>query len=348
MKIELPKETYNITDGINVSTFLTQKTIRKFNFFIDICLKGKLLDNQKYPLVKNPKITVTIPVYNGGHYLYYSLTSIQNQKMKDIEIIIIDDCSTDDSIEIIKRYMKEDERIRIIKNNQNRKILYSKSIAALNARGKYIIQLDQDDMFLREDAFDTLYNEAESENLDLVQMRDLLKFHFFFLKNKTKVNDHHIILPNPTHIKSQPELKDSMFSDNNNYLLWALLIKADVYKKAVYHMWPIVINYKITFHEDYTISFLLVILSHKFKYLNYFGLIHLVHPYSASVDFRAKSQYYLSVLFLANNLFDYYIKDNPKDINLIINYFHFFEHDINVGRKIYPKLFYMIIMKIQI
>ena len=141
LRLELPKETYNITDGINISTFLTQKSIKKFNFFIDICLKGKLLDNQRYPLVQNPKITVTIPVYNGGHYLYYSLRSIQNQKMKDIEIIIIDDCSTDDSIEIIKRYMQEDERIRVIKNNKNRKILYSKSIAALNSRGKYIIQL---------------------------------------------------------------------------------------------------------------------------------------------------------------------------------------------------------------
>ena len=116
MNRELPKETYNITDGMKIFTFLTQKSIRKFNSFIDICLKGELSDNQKYPLVKNPKITVTLPVYNGGHYLYYSLRSIQNQKMKDIEIIIIDDCSTDDSIEIIKRYMQEDERIRMIKN----------------------------------------------------------------------------------------------------------------------------------------------------------------------------------------------------------------------------------------
>ena len=108
--------------------------------------------------------------------------------MKEIEIILVDDCSTDNSLDIIKNYMKNDKRIRLIKNKENRQILYSKSIAALNARGKYIIQLDQDDLFIREDAFDILFYEAESINLDLVQIRDILKHNFFFL-NLTKVND---------------------------------------------------------------------------------------------------------------------------------------------------------------
>ena len=93
------------------------------------------------------------------------LYSIQNQKIKDIEIIIIEDCSTDNSLAIIEKYMKEDERIRLIKNIENRKILYSKSFAALNSKGKYIIQLDQDDIFIRDDVFDILYYEAENEDL---------------------------------------------------------------------------------------------------------------------------------------------------------------------------------------
>ena len=72
-----------------------------------------------------------MPIYNGGKYLYYSLRSIQNQNMKDIEIILIDDCSTDDSASIIEKYMREDPRIKFIQNKKNRKVLYSKSIAAL-------------------------------------------------------------------------------------------------------------------------------------------------------------------------------------------------------------------------
>ena len=57
--------------------------------------------------------------------------------MKEIEIILVNDCSTDNSLDIIKNYMKYDKRIRLIKNKENRQILYSKSIASLKARGKY-------------------------------------------------------------------------------------------------------------------------------------------------------------------------------------------------------------------
>ncbi len=53
-----------------------------------------------YNAVNFPKISVIIPVYNGGKYLKYSLRSVQNQKMKDIEIILVDDNSSDDSLNI--------------------------------------------------------------------------------------------------------------------------------------------------------------------------------------------------------------------------------------------------------
>ena len=57
--------------------------------------------------------------------------------------------------------------------------MYSKSIAALNSNGEYIIELDQDDMFIRDNAFQLLYNEAKKYNLDLVQIRDFFKNNFF-------------------------------------------------------------------------------------------------------------------------------------------------------------------------
>ena len=100
--------------------------VDKFNLYINSCMNNILIDAKKYPLVKNPKISAIIPIYNGEKYLHYSLSSIQNQKMKEIEIIIIDDFSTDNSLTIIEEYMKEDERIRLIKNFENRKKLYSK------------------------------------------------------------------------------------------------------------------------------------------------------------------------------------------------------------------------------
>ena len=169
----LKKEEHNEITNKKVLTFLNDSIINNFNNYIKICLNGILIDKKRYPLLKFPKISVIIPLYKGSKYLHYSLRSVQNQKMKEIEIILIDDCSQDESLNLIKKYMKEDERIRLIENKINRKILYSKSIAALNSNGKYILQLDQDDLFLRNDAFDILYNEAERNNLDLTQIRDI-------------------------------------------------------------------------------------------------------------------------------------------------------------------------------
>ena len=100
--------------------------------------------------------------------------------MKEIEIILIDDCLIDNSLILIEQLMKCDQRLRLIKNFENRKILYSKSLAALNSNGKYILQLDQDDIFIRDDIFNLLYVEAENNNLDLVQFRDIYKNKFYF------------------------------------------------------------------------------------------------------------------------------------------------------------------------
>ena len=282
-------------------TYLTNDIIQKFNSFIKSCKEDLLIDNRKYPLLKNPKISIIIPIYNGGKYLYYSLRSVQNQKMKEIEIIFVDDCSTDNSLTIIKKYMKEDQRIRLIQNKENRNILYSKSIAALNAKGKYIIQLDQDDLFIRDDVFDILYNEAEKLELDLVQIRDIIKDNFYFL-NITQVNNanQHLIFAKKTHLKIGTENINKLFTNQYNFLLWGLLIKTDIYKKTIYLLWPIIINYKIKFQEDYIITFMIIILTKRYKYINNFALIHLNHPNSTSSNFDTKNEFYLGIFFALN------------------------------------------------
>lgn len=267
--------------------YLKIEMINKFNSFIKLCNSNYTINNQiKYPLLKKPKISVIMPIYNGGKYLNYSLRSILNQKMKNIEIILIDDYSLDDSIKIIEKFMKEEKRIRLIKNNKNKKILYSKSIAALNSNGEYIFELDQDDMFIRDDVLDILYLEAITHGLDLVQMRDFVKKSFFF-KKKTKVNlfGLHLIHPKRNHYKTQPILKEKLFINNNNYLLWGILIKTDLYKNAIYRLWPIIINYQIVFNEDYIITFMIIIMAKKYKYINKFGLIHFFHKNCSSYEY---------------------------------------------------------------
>ena len=156
----------------------------------------------------------------------------------------------------------------------------------------------------------------------------------------------HFIFPKKTHYKQQPELKDKMYVNGNNYLLWGLLIKTEIYKKAVYHLWPIIINYKITFHEDYTITFMLIILSQKYKYLDNFALIHLYHSSSTSKNFFNNPDFYLSVVFFGNTLFDYHINNNPKDIKIFIHYYSFFKSVFNIAKNLFPKLYYFFINKV--
>ena len=328
----------------NKESYLKINLIRKFNNYIKICLKNKII-LKKIEIVDNPKISIIMPIYNGGKYLYYSLRSIQNQKLKEIEILLIDDCSTDDSIKIIKKYMNEDFRIRLIKNKKNRKILYSKSIGALNSKSKYILELDQDDMFIRNDCFDILYLQAETNNLDLVQIRDYSKSTFYF-SYITKINltGNHLIFPQITNYKNQPNLKLKMFIENNIYLLWGLLIKSEIYKKAIYNLWPIIMNYQLTFHEDYAISFMIIILSERSKYLNKFGLLHLRHEKSTSNNYQINKKYYLSVLFVSNIIYNYYIKNNEKNIIILVNFIKLFIDCFQYAKKYY-KHFYNHIIK---
>lgn len=90
-------------------------------------------------------VSVIMPVYNGAPYIKMAIKSIINQTYRNIELMLIDDCGTDSSKEIIEKYAKEDERIRIFNNPQNMGIAYSRNVGLDNARGKYIAIMDDDD-----------------------------------------------------------------------------------------------------------------------------------------------------------------------------------------------------------
>ena len=281
-----------------------------------------------------------IPIYNAEKYIHYSLRSVQNQKMKEIEIIIIDDNSNDDSIKIVQKYMEEDKRIKLIENKNNRQILFSKSIGALNSKGKYIIELDQDDMFIRDDAFDIIYNESEKNDLDYLSFKYISAKNVFkeakFINNFIK--DKNIII-------KQPYLKYSMFK-TNNCLLWGHLIRADLYKKVIYHLWPIIINYKIIFQEDFLITFFILIFAERFKKIEKNIFFHFHNRESASKDYENNYDYFLSVIFAGNIFYDYYFDSFPEDIEIIMNYIGYISKHLKKAKKLYSSFFNYLFGKI--
>ncbi len=94
---------------------------------------------------KNPLVSVIMPVYNSEKYLPEAIESILNQSLKDFEFIIVDDCSTDSSTQIIERYAMADSRIRVLRNDRNLNIAESRNRGIEIAAGKYIATMDSDD-----------------------------------------------------------------------------------------------------------------------------------------------------------------------------------------------------------
>lgn len=130
-----------------------------------------MTDVLKDRIYKNDKccdVSIIISAYNVGQHLENCINSVINQSKKNIEIICVDDCSTDNSLDIIKKMASRDKRIRIIKNLENRGLLYVRKCGVMAAEGKYVMFLDGDDSY-PSDACETAYLEISQSNVDILQ-----------------------------------------------------------------------------------------------------------------------------------------------------------------------------------
>ena len=152
-----------------------------------------------------PKISIFLPIYNKEKYLRRSIGSLQSQTLKEIEIIPVNDGSTDNSLNILKEMAKKDARINIVNNEKNHGLLFSRGMGVLNSKGEYIICLDPDDKLQGRNTLSFLYNKAKILNVDIIYFKLLkiprsVKTDNFFSSNK---------------IINQPELFYKVF---NKYL----------------------------------------------------------------------------------------------------------------------------------
>ena len=97
----------------------------------------------------NDLVSIIMPSYNTEKYISESITSVQKQTYADWELIIVDDCSTDNTDEVIKPFLSDD-RIKYIKNEKNSGAAVSRNRALREAKGKWIAFLDSDDLWLPE------------------------------------------------------------------------------------------------------------------------------------------------------------------------------------------------------
>lgn len=113
-----------------------------------------------------PKLSVIVPVYNVEKFLPRCLNSILSQTLSDIEIICVDDCSPDKSIDILQDYEKRDSRIKVLRHSKNKRQGGARNTGITIATGDYIGFIDSDD-WIEPDYYEKLYNAAIKADADV-------------------------------------------------------------------------------------------------------------------------------------------------------------------------------------
>ena len=156
---------------------------KKIEIYSKQCDNIRLLKNAKN--IKEPKISIISPVYNREKFILRFIRSIQQQTFYNVEIIFIDDKSSDNSIYFVKKYMKRDKRIKLIKNRKNRGTFKARNIGVLYSKGKYIIIPDPDDI-LSNDILRICYKYAEKYRYDFIRFNIYLGNGKLLLENFAK------------------------------------------------------------------------------------------------------------------------------------------------------------------
>ena len=229
---------------------------------------------------EKPKITIVIPVYNEEKYIKNVLKSIQLQTLKEVEILFIDDKSTDKSVKKILGFKKEDPRIRLIKNVKNRGILYNRIYGGLQARGDYVSFIDADDLFANPQILEMSYQKCLEHNLDILEFDyfggrfniNTLEFRdvFLFTNENKKLYDK---------VYYQPEIKKKFFYQQGTEDILAGIVYNKIYshklieKMADYigiEFW----NQHFIYMEDFLMVFAIARNAERVMLLGYGGIFH--------------------------------------------------------------------------
>ena len=326
--ISKDKENDTKKDEVNLDLIYDDRntSFKKAYDFLNSCLEHKLIHNiTKNISFENPQVSAVIPVYNSKKYINRCIKSIQNQNISNVEIILVNDFSTDDTLNYTLSLQEEDPRIKIINNKKNMGILYSRSIGALSAKGKYIFPIDNDDMFLGEEIFSSITFIADKGNFDIVEFKGMQtrqKGNKIFNKlEDTNWGNHKLNL-----VLFQPELGDyslrasKKMGDYDKYdvYLWNKCIKTKIYQEALDKMGEDRYSRFMLAHEDVVGVFFLFNTAQSFKFVGKYGIFHIQSEQTA---FGKTTQ-------IVHDLKHIYLLDVVLE----------FSHNTNEHRKLIPNI----------
>lgn len=173
----------------------------------------------------NPKVTVCVPIYKSASYIEQCVRSLFNQTLDEIEFLFLNDCTPDDSVEILKKVLEEYptriNQVKIIENKQNKGHFEVFKTLFTNATGEYVISCDSDD-WVEPDMYEKLYATAVRKKADMV------------------LCDYWAEWPDKKEYKSvkfegiKEELVRNALKGKYGFYSWISFVRREIYKKITY------------------------------------------------------------------------------------------------------------------
>lgn len=216
---------------------------------------------------EHPFFSILIPVYNTSDTLRRTLSTVLNQSFGDIEVIVVDDGSTDNSFEILQSYQSRDARIKLIRHEKNSGLLTARHSAMKHAAGEYILFLDSDD-WLELDACTVLHDELLKNPVDVLE--------FGYIRENSKEK-------NPI-VKNYENRLEKILSNEYSGTIWNKAYNCSVIKKSL----EAIENFSATFAEDYYFSIIFSFFAKSFGYVDNY-----LHHYMLSTGISTQKDYSL-------------------------------------------------------
>src|SRR5690625_1862885 len=256
--------------------------------------------------------TIVLPTYNVEPYIDRCIRSIISQSFTDFEVVFIDDCGSDKSIDIVERYKEADNRIKIIRNKKNMGTYHARRIGVNNSKGKYILFLDPDDE-LRKDLLKKLSISLGVRGVDLVFYDvDFSPKEKFYTTSQS-------LLP----FKNKPRVLESVFRNRGRKAVFHMpggkLFKRSLLVE-VYSKLNVKKDYRYVYSEDQLLYYAYLLRNPSYAVLNYKGYIY--HKNHSSITHKV------------NTVFEDYIIDQKKfTINKLNNLY--LQYDLSKKEKLY-------------
>jgi len=252
---------------------------------------------------ENPKVSLIIPIYNQENFIKKIYTCIEHQSLKEIEILFVDDFSSDNSSNVIKELMDIDKRIVYIKNKNNKGVFYSRNIGVINSKGEYVYCADVDDYILN-DILIKSYITSITYDLDVLQ--------FYVMAGDFKNNVFWNVLKYKSGIIRGFRVK-FIFFEGTTRNTWDKFVKRKTFIKSIDFMNNKFHNDKYVVYNDDVSIFGLLKTAKSYGFLEEIGYIYNWAVSNSTTHKYKEIQYTSSVFKSCFTIMEYFYEQTNED-----------------------------------